>query len=242
MRGKVAQGFVHIIESPSARDLLDGQSEGRALSEALALSRIAHCYSLASNREMLEEALRPRLLMAIERFKAPPILHFSAHGNSEGIGLTSGEFLSWADLDELLQPIHRTFETGLLICLSACESASGMRMAMTDGPERPFWALVSHMGKPSWSDCAVAYIAFYNRFFKDHGLEACVEAMKAATGDPNFAVWHGEQIKLNWLIRARQALAEALQNPGSPQGQGLQSLGQGGLGGLGGLSGQGGAN
>jgi hypothetical protein len=167
---------------------------------------------------MFETALSQRLRMAIGHYKAPPILHFSAHGNSHGIGLTSGEFLSWSDLDTLLQPIHQSFRVGLLICLSSCESSQGMRMAMTNGPERPFWALVSHMGKPTWSDCAVAYIVFYNGFFKDHGIEASVEAMKAATGDGSFAFWFGEQVKADWLDRARQALAEALRDPSASPG------------------------
>lgn len=220
----MAKAFVHIVESPSAQDLLDGRTEGRSLGEALRLAEIAHCYSLASNLATLQVSLGPRLQVAIQQFNAPPILHFSAHGNSNGIGLSSGEFLYWADLDRLLQPIHQLFGVGLLICLSSCESAAGMRMAMTDGPERPFWALVSHMGKPSWSDCAVGYIAFYNRFFKDHGVEASVEAMKSATGDQNFAVWSGEQVKRDWLNRAREALAEAFQSPPGPPTQGLGLL------------------
>jgi hypothetical protein len=218
----VAKGFVHIVESPSAQDLLDGRTEGRSLSEAMRLAEIPHCYSLASNLLMFQQALGQRLRMAIDHYKAIPILHFSAHGNSEGIGLTSGEFLPWSELDKLLQPIHEFFRGGLLICLSSCESAQGMRMAMTNGPERPFWALVSHMGRPNWSDCAVAYTVFYNRFFKDHGIEAAVEAMRAATGDPNFAMWFGQQVKQNWLDTARQALADALQEP-SASGGGLLS-------------------
>jgi hypothetical protein len=221
----LTQGFVHIVESPSALDLLDGRTEGRALSEALRLAGIAHCYSLASNGEMLIEALSNRLRLAIDTFKAPPILHFSGHGNSTGIGLTSGEFLSWDDLDTLLRPIHKAFDGGLLICLSSCESSSGMQMAMMDGDERPFWALVSHMGKPTWADCAIGYIAFYHRFFKDHGIEASVEAMKAATGDDRFAAWSGEEIKTNWLNRAQSALQTGLSDPTSPQGRGLGALG-----------------
>jgi hypothetical protein len=206
--------------------LLDGRTEGRALGEALHLAGIPHCYSLATTSQTLQAAVPQRLAGAIDHFKAPPILHFSAHGNSEGIGLTNGEFVSWSDLGKFLEPAHQLFDAGpLLICLSACESASGMRMAMTHGPERPFWALVSHMGKPSWSDCAVGYIVFYNRFFKDTPIDTAVQAMKDATGDPNFAVWFGHEIKRDWLNMAQRDVAEALQNPSSPQGLGLGALG-----------------
>jgi hypothetical protein len=33
----MANGFVHVIESPSADELLDGRTEGRVLGEALVL-------------------------------------------------------------------------------------------------------------------------------------------------------------------------------------------------------------
>lgn len=221
----MVNGFVHIVESPSPRDFLDGRTEGRALSEALTVACVPHTYNVATNFEMLVEALGAQLRSAVQEKKAPPILHFSAHGNSDGIGLTSGEFVRWDMLERLLQPIQNFFPMGLLICLSACESSSGMRMAMTDSPDRPFWALVSHMGKPTWGDCAVGYIAFYNRFFKGHDVSTCVDAMKAATGDYGFAVWHGEQIKANWLASAQQQVNNAISNPSSAAGQGLGQLG-----------------
>lgn len=195
------------------------------MGEALQLAGIPYCYSLATDLQTLQATLGVRLHEAINHFKSTPILHFSAHGNTDGIQLTSGAFLSWADLDLLLKPIHHTFGGGLLICLSSCESWSGMQMAMNDGPERPFWALVSHKGKPTWSDCAIGYIVFYNRFFKDQTVEASVEAMKAATGDTEFAVWFGEQIKNNWMMRAQETLDKALSDPASSPGQGLGILG-----------------
>lgn len=224
-RSIMKSGFVHIVESPSAQDLLDGRTEGRSLSEALQLARIPFSYSQAVNIRTFEESIGQRLRASIESHRLPPILHFSAHGNSDGIGLTSGEFLPWLDLQKLLEPMHKAFGTGLLICLSACEGAQGIQMAMTNGSERPFWALVSHRGAVSWSDCAVGYIAFYNLFFKGRSVSEAVTAMNAATGDTNFIVWSGEQIKRDWLNRVQQSLTEAINKPTSSQGRGLLNLG-----------------
>lgn len=218
-------GFVHVIESPSPIDLLDGRTEGRSLGQSFKLAGIEHAYSLAVNRQMVQLALTDRLESEMNRCRRFPIIHFSAHGNGEGLELTDGTMLSWADLSDLLQPIYRAVNSGLLICLSSCESASGMRMAMEDGTRRHFWALVSHMGKPTWSDCATAYIAFYNQFFKGCGLEASVEAMKAASGDNKFATWDGDEIKRGWLSRANIALFST-----------NDPVRLGGLGGLGGFA------
>ena len=220
----MVQGFVHVIESPSPQDLLDGRTEGRALGEALKLAEIPQCYSLATDARTLTTALGERLQAAVRHYKSTPILHFSAHGNSNGIGLTGGQFICWSDLEEMLRPIHRFFDNGLLVCMSSCESSSAMQMAMVDEPDHAFWALVSHMGRPSWSDAAVGFIAFYHRFFKGHGIEAAVQAMQDATGDTNFAMWEGARIKANWLARMQQRIDTAIAQPASPQGQGLGAL------------------
>lgn len=39
-------GFVHIIESPSANDILEERTEGKALGEFLRLAKIPYCYNL----------------------------------------------------------------------------------------------------------------------------------------------------------------------------------------------------
>jgi hypothetical protein len=85
-------GFVYVIESPSSLDLLDGRTEGRALCQALSLAEIPYWYSLVTDRESLGQAIGPRLVEAWKTLGGkPPILHFSMHGNQEGVALTNRE-------------------------------------------------------------------------------------------------------------------------------------------------------
>lgn len=197
---------MHIVESPSSWDLLDGRTEGRALSESLQLAGIRHRYSHVTNHETLAAALGERLAAAVSDFQgARPVVHFSAHGCDDGIQLTNGVIVSWAELGHLLRPVHSHFEHGTLVCLSSCKGYSGIRMAMTTEPANTFWALVAHMGQPTWSDACVGFIAFYNRFFKGHDPLECVKAMRAATGDDQFVLELGTSVRANWNTFITQA-------------------------------------
>jgi hypothetical protein len=193
------KGFVYIIESPSAHDLLDGRTEGRTLGEALTLAAIPHWYSLAIDKATLTQALGPRLLEACRALGKLPILHLSVHGNQNGVQLSSGEFISWHDLRNLLLPLNQAMQGGLLICMSSCFGASGCRMAMYSDSEPSFWALVGNTGNTPWADAAVGYVTFYHLFFKGTGVEQCVPAMRVAAGDPNFLLVSGPEAKANWL-------------------------------------------
>lgn len=197
-------GFVHIIESPSADDLLDGRTEGRILSEILDLAGIPYCYSLVTNLETFDRALDERLLDAFEEYQLPPILHLSMHGDKNGIVLSDNTVLAWDGLRELLTPLNNEMEGELLICMSSCFGSSGSRMAMHEDTAQPFWALVGNKHSVSWEDAAVAYVTFYHLLFKGIPVEECVDRMKLASNDNNFGVWSGHEIKADWTERMKK--------------------------------------
>lgn len=209
------QAFVHIVESPSPTDLLNDQIEGRALCGALQLARIPHVYNLASNRETFRAALSERLVQALNTpalHGLRPILHLSMHGNDSGLGLTSGEFMSWEDLHTDLAPLLNAMNGGLLICMSSCFGLSGCRMAMNTTADQPFWALVGNSHSVDWSDAAVAYITFYHQFFKSTQLDDCVRIMGEAAGDQNFLHLPGHAVKQSWIATMSRTTATALAN------------------------------
>lgn len=221
-------GFVHIIESPSADDLLDGRTEGRALSEVLDLAKIPYCYNLVTNLETLSIALDTRLLEAADHFGLAPILHLSMHGNKKGVGLTDGRRLLWSDLRTLLAPLTNVMEGELLICMSSCFGSAGCRMARHEGAEPPFGALVGNKESVSWEDAAVAYVTFYHLLFKDIPVDQCVERMKWASDDHNFDVKWGHEEKANWTQRMakfrRKRVAEVLRSAGQEVRQRAASI------------------
>ena len=192
--------FIYIIESPSDKDLLDGRTEGRTLCESLQLANICNWYSLVTSKKMFHMALTDRLDEAIEKFpNKVPILHLSMHGFKDGIELTNGDCISWEELRQSLAPLNSSMpEPGLMVCMSTCHGASGLRMAWVEDSIRPFWALVGNAKSPNWDDAAVAYVTFYHQLFKTEIVEAAVIAMNIASGDGNFLYFSGDKEKENW--------------------------------------------
>ena len=213
-RQKTMPGFVHIIESPSDEDLLDGRTEGKVISEALKLASIPHTYNLATTQTTFNGAIYDRLAQAWHHFSQPPVLHLSMHGNNEGVQLTDSSFLQWDTLRNILSPLNNIMNGGLLICMSSCFGAAGCRMAMHLGNDHLFWALVGNSGSVAWNDAAVAYVSFYHLFFKGISIFDCVEAMKRASYDHNFNVFSGRNIRNNWI----SFMAQQNIQPPTPEG------------------------
>lgn len=182
--------FVYIVESPSAQDLYLRRSEGDLIRQAIALDEIPSASRCAISRDAFEAALVYGLSEALDAWKGrAPILHISAHGGEEGIALSSGEVLLWRDLKDLLAPINKALNDGLLVCMSSCHGFAGIRMAMhPDDPHLPFFALVGNSQKPTWADTAIAFATFYHLIEKGYSFREAVEAMKKASGSEHFDV------------------------------------------------------
>ena len=202
--------FVHLIESPSSADLLDGRTEGRMLTEALQLGQIPCSYNLATSLDTLEAALHDRLNGALESFSRFPIIHFSLHGNQHGIQLTSGEFVSWDALREHLEPINTAMKNGLIVCMSSCFGGCGSRMAMHEQKPVPFFALVGHNESAKWDDLAIGFATFYHHIGKGSDITSAVSAMKVASGDDRFMSANGQQVQQGWTAYIRQQRIESL--------------------------------
>ncbi|MBK9238737.1 MAG: hypothetical protein IPL75_00445 [Acidobacteria bacterium] len=204
--------FVYIVESPSAPDLYHGRSEGALVASALALDQIPCVSRTAINRQAFEAALQIGLPEAMKQFAGRyPILHLSAHGASDGIQLSSGDIIGWAELRELLVPINESLGGALLLCMSACKGYSACRMAMQhqDDAKHPYFAMVGNFGQPTWSDTAVSYLAFYHLLAKGRSIPEGVGAMNATSGDQSWTAESAEE--------TRQSFIEFLKTKSEPQ-------------------------
>ena len=193
--------FVYIVESPSAPDLYHGRSEGGLVAQAIGLDLIPCVVRTAINSEAFGAALKIGLPEAMKQCPGRyPILHLSAHGGKDGVQLSNGEIITWAQLREFLVPVNESLQGSLLLCMSACEGYGACRMAMEvrDAPH-PYFAMIGNFGTPSWSDTAVSYLAFYHLLAKGWKIRDAVEAMKAASGDLQWVVQTADEIKQGYL-------------------------------------------
>lgn len=189
-------GFViHIIESPSANDLLDGRHEGAALQESLRLMEVSSERFLVVNEATLVEAIR-RIAVLHEEGNAyaehVPILHVSCHGYEKGIGLTSGEEVVWTRLADAIRPINAAAGNAMLVGMSTCKGYEAMNMAKTLTGGLPFGLLVGPTHDALWRDSLVAFITLYHRFTKKipttlEEFDALINAVNDATGLPRGA-------------------------------------------------------
>lgn len=193
--------FVYIVESPSAPDLYHRRSEGDLVAQALTLDGIPSVVRMAINEAAFKAALTIGLPESMKVYpEYLPILHFSTHGGVSGLQLSDESFLSWSALRELLIPINESLDGTLLLCMSSCEGFHACQMAMSaeDGPH-PYLASVGHRGKPTWSDTAVAYSAFYHLLFRGKKVREAVDGMKAASGNADWVLHTAEEMKQGYL-------------------------------------------
>lgn len=197
---------VFIIESSSARDVLDARSEGETLCAGLRLAQIHAVHYRVYNRDALKEAFR-RIIretrtranivpgQQVRKTLIVPNFHFSAHGNAEGIGLTSGEFLTWAELRSALLEYART--TGLVsdgdkvpvaameVVFSACEGLNARKM-FGFGKPFPCVVVVGPTVPVTWPEALTAFLTFYHlTIAKRMKPDDAVSVMNAAAGLDN---------------------------------------------------------
>ncbi len=198
--------FVYIVESPSAPDIYHGRSEGSLVARAVALDGIPCVARTAISKTAFIAALKLGLPDAMKAYPGLlPVLHISAHGASFGTQLSDGTVLSWSDIRDLILPINESLNGTLLLCMSACEGYSACQMAMrTDDAPHPYLGLIANFGKPTWSDTAVAYSAFYHLISKGRSIPEAVAAMRAASGDDGWIVETAEQAKQGFLEFVKQ--------------------------------------
>ena len=188
---------VFILESPSEDDLRAGRIESEALEAALRLACIPTVRYLVKDRPTLKDALARAAASAARKPRGRPVaptVHISAHGNVEGIGLTDGTLLTWAELREALLEFARASGrlspggVGLVdLCMSTCEGAHAAKMFDIGAPY-PCFGIVGPTAKVAWTDSLVAYVTFYHlKVTKDLMIPEVIGPMNKAAGVEVFA-------------------------------------------------------
>ena len=190
---------VFIIESPLADDFLTKRYEGELLHKFLTWRGIKshHYFAIDKNsfqqaignlvREALGEEFKRIGLSILDNKPIPivlPIIHISAHGNEEGIGLTNGELVTWKELGNLLSPLNKAFQ-GIILSISACEGWSAIKM-LFESKDLPFNVLISNKGKPTWEQTLIGFTIIYHRLKEELDFLKAINAAKEATGNNDF--------------------------------------------------------
>lgn len=191
---------IYIIESQSDSDILIGRSEGKSLSSALELSNINCQYFQVINEDMLDKSF-DLIIQDINQLKLKgliiPFIHFSAHGNEDGIGLSNNDFLHWevlrSKIDKInsevgkfnLPDLDKLERSRLHLCFSVCNGFHASKI-QGDYKENKYTLLIGPTKEVDWSDSLLAFTTLYHQIFHK-GVKAvpAVRNMNLAAGLDN---------------------------------------------------------
>ena len=193
--------YVHIVESPSPDELLDGITEGRSLCSFLDIAEIPYSYNLAVDLDHFHMAMTDRVVEDINKFRKIPILHLSTHGNEQGIQLTDQSRIPWPELADYLLDIHEYIGGGLGVCMSCCGGAHGTQMAEEiQKINIPYQWIAGSFSDIALRDATLAYAILYRGLHRGvDDIDLLVEAIRVASGIADFDIWDGELIQETYL-------------------------------------------
>lgn len=113
-----------------------------------------------------------------------PVVHLELHGNKNGLGTPSGEFVTWSEIYNLLIAINIETNNNVFLTLGVCMGGYLMQEIKVDR-ECPFWGFVGSFDTLYNSDIIIRYTEFYTELFSSFDLNISFNKLKAAnTGIP----------------------------------------------------------
>lgn len=174
--------YVHIVESPKPEEVESNITEGKRLHDMLELAGITSEHYLVGDIDKFKEmvSMMPdRVLDYKQRgeSKVSYILHISAHGDEDGIGLTDSSSLNWKDLVEIIAPVNTRLGSFfprpgtaldyeldylLVVFLSTCKGFNGFKMTL-NRDQIPFRGIVGPEENVTWMESALASLILYHQ-------------------------------------------------------------------------------
>ncbi len=133
-----------------------------------------------------------------------PIIHLEMHGNTEGLVLSSGEYIGWMEVLASLRTINVASKNNLILVIAACYSARLFEIVPVH-QHAPFWGLVAPLHEV-FPDDVRQFSTFYEELLREPNLQLRVDGMNARISDPmrQFRVYNSEELfDKVWLIYER---------------------------------------
>lgn len=190
--------FVFIIESPAINER---ESEGNIIKHAVKQNGIPCFLETISALSEFEDCLFKLNDAMNDHPDCMPILHISAHGNDEGIGLSNNDYINWDKLREMLRPVNEASNNeSLILCMSSCNGYRAVDMAMHPNKNQnlPYFALIGTDNKPTWTETKKAYETLYDQLYLGKHIDTAVKAMSHASGH-EFWVKNSEKTRQDYI-------------------------------------------
>ena len=166
--------YVYILESLPTGEMHTGRQLANKLEKLLGLAGAVRYSEVRSSQEL--KAKMVEIADDLMNTGEIPLVHLECHGRlaGDGIVLSSGEFLRWADLREPLSRINVGCGLHLLLVLGVC---SGARiLELVDATERaPIWGCVGPSKIVLAGEIQDGFAPFYATLFATSDLARALE-------------------------------------------------------------------
>lgn len=173
-------GKVHIVEWLGAADLKTGWALYDELEPAALVFKpsLGVTFTRVQNSQEFKAAVR-HIAEDVRSSGKLPLLHIETHGSDQGIGSTSDDGLSWAEVMAELIPLNQITGLRLWVVLAACEGVWGMKMAQPV-TRAAFLALLGPNQPISAGKLQAAVLQFYRTLLRDRNGNTAIQAMNEA--------------------------------------------------------------
>lgn len=204
---------IYVIESPSDIDRLQGRNEGRALIEGLKhTTKQTRYYDVASKeafdlaiQDIIEDSrINTGLVRVYKNLQTgeskeeliEPMIHFSCHGNSEGISLTNKSFIRWEELHAKFEFMDKVSATPnvfqmLILSLSSCHGMSFINFLKDCKGNKRYTAVIAPNRKIGWDEGYIFYSSLFRHMTRQTNVGTAersliLEALKYCNLNINF--------------------------------------------------------
>lgn len=189
--------YVLIIDSLRPQDMVDNHNIATGLEAAIDAMDIPRGYFRATSKELFHSVLIQAYTDVIDnaaetKNKVIPILHFCMHGNESGIALSNNQFITWTELQTMLEPFYNITGQAPILCFSTCKGMQSVGAGGLSALSYKF--VIGNLKAVSMNDAMAAFVAFYNGvYFHSCSVEELITIMRTASNNQFFDCQPGER-------------------------------------------------
>ncbi len=180
---------IHFNEIRIFKNLKPGENSANKLYEDLSLYKYKHPdildiyldeFETKDDLKKLFEDVKDR----IKTKKRFPIIHFEAHGNKEGIRLSSGILISWSELNEDLLSINFLYRNELIVAMGVCFGFyieyNALTALVSIDRRGPYFGLLGSHEELSNDEIYVSFYKFYTKLLNGNDFQTAFKEVDSS--------------------------------------------------------------
>ena len=184
-------------ESQTARRLYEHIKDLRYDSRTMQCDVSRHVIATAADFHSLLAELAEKA----EKEDRRPLIHIESHGNTDGLGLASAEFIPWGEIQPALLRLNKATRNHLFVVVAACRGFHAIKAMLDKIDHGTSFRLLAGPAEVTLSgNIEDAMRDFYRSLLTTGSIPAAVES--ALNSEPTFRIYSAEEAFLKGWSRA----------------------------------------